>query len=246
MIENFIVDADLDNHYPNITDYLPDSLSDWQDQIDEAFGLVLMDLRAREIDVRTMGVPLDLKRAANATSDVEVLTSSTEASSTNSTHINGKDGFRRFAINVTARSGTTTVIALQGSNDIDVDDDTEPSNWTAITSLTPTTTGASSIVFDGQFKYYRLVSTLTAASITYTAALYEVYYDIWIIYKTFWLIFIYLAKTPDDIWDKRSKTYESLYSNVLTGYKFYLDSNDDNEIDETDEANKSGQRRLSR
>lgn len=246
MIKNFITDSDLDEHYPNITDYLPDSLSDWQFQINEGFELVLNDLRSRELDVRTMGIPLDLKRAANATSDVNVLTSSTETDSTTSTHIKGRDGFRRFAINVTARSGTTTVIAIQGSNDLQITDDDEPTNWTAITSITPTTTGESSVIFQDQFRYYRLVSTLTSASITYTAAIYEVYYDIWIIYKTFWLLFTYLAKSPDDIWSERAKKYESLYSSILTGYKFVIDSNDNNEVDDGDDMNKSGQRRLSR
>lgn len=246
MLKNFIVDADLDEHYPNITDYLPDTLSNWQSQIDEAFELVLMDLRSRELDVRTMGVPLDLKRAATSTADENTLTSSTEAVSTTGTHIKGQDGFRRFAINVTARSGTTTTIALQGSNDIGITDSTEPTNWTAITSLTPTTTGESSIVVDEQYKYYRIVSSITAASITYTAALYEVYADIWIIYKSFWIIFNYLAKNPDDIWDKRAKMYDNLYSSVLTGYKFSLDTNDDNQIKDGDELNKSGQRRITR
>lgn len=246
MLKNFIVDADLDEHYPNITDYLPDTLSNWQYQIDEAFELMLNDLRSKEIDVRTLGIPLDLKRAATSTADQNTLTSSTEATSTTSTHIKGVDGFRRFAINVTARSGTTTVIALQGSNDLQITDDTEPSNWTAITSLTPTTTGETSIVIDEQYRYYRIVSTLTAASITYTAALYEVFADVCTIYKTFWLIFTYLAKTPDDIWADRAKKYESLYASVLSGYKFSIDSNDDNEITDGDELNKSGQRRMTR
>ncbi len=246
MIKNFIVDADLDNHYPNITDYLPSTLSDWQYQINEAFGLVLMDLRSRELDVREMGLPLDLKRAATSTSDQNVLTSSVEAISTTSTHIKGRDGFRRFALNVTARSGTTTTIALQGSNDLQITDSDEPTNWTAITSLTPTTTGESSIVVDEQYRFYRIVSTITSASITYTAALYEVYFDIWTIYKTFWLIFTYLAKTPDDVWSDRAKKYESLYGSTLTGYKFVLDSDDNNQVEDEDELSKSGQRRLSR
>ena len=137
-------------------------------------------------------------------------------------------------------------MALQGSNDLQITDETEPANWSTITTLTPTATGESSIVVDEQYRYYRIVSTITAASITYTAALYEVYADIWIIYKTFWIIFTYLAKNPDDIWDKRAKTYESLYSSVLTGYKFALDSNDDNQIKDGDELSKSGQRRMTR
>jgi len=246
MLKNFITDSDLDEHYPNIADYLPDSLNNWQYQIDEAFELVLNDLRGREIDVRTLGIPLDLKRAATSTADANTLTSSTEAASTTSTHIKGRDGFRRFALNVTARSGTTTTVALQGSNDLQITNDTEPTNWTAITSLTPTATGETSIVIDEQYRYYRIVSTVTSASITYTAALYETYNDIWTIYKTFWLIFTYLAKTPDDIWADRAKKYDALYSSVLTGYKFWLDSDDDNKIEDTDDGAKSGQRRLSR
>lgn len=244
MIRNFITDSDLDEHYPNITDYLPDALSNWQNQIDESFELVLNDLRSRELDVRTMGIGLDLKRSATSTDDQNTLTSTTEATSTNSTHIKGRDGFRRFAINVTARSGTTSV-TLQGSNDMNITDATEPSNWETVETLTPTTTGETSTVIDSQYKYYRISSTITG-SMTYTACLYEVHFDIWIIYKTFWLIFTYLSKNPDDIWDKRAKMYENLYSSVLTGYKFTVDSNDNNLIDNGDVQNQSGQRRMSR
>ncbi len=244
MIKTFTTDSDIDEHSPNIADYLPDSLNNWQSQINEAFELVLNDLRSRELDVRTMGIGLDLKRAANSTSEQNALTSSTEATSTTSTHINGRDGFRRFALNVTARSGTTSV-SLQGSNDQSINNDTEPTNWVTIATLTPTATGETSTVIDSQYKYYRITSSITG-SMTYTAALYEVYYDIWTIYKTLWLIFTYLAKAPDDIWDTRAKRYAQLYESVVSGYKFAIDSDDNNLIDNGDELNQSGQRRMSR
>lgn len=244
MIKSFITDTELEEHYPNITDYLPDTLTDWSNQIGEAFELVLNDLRSRELDVRTMGIGLDLKRSASSTADQNTLTSSTEATSTTGTHINGKDGFRRFFINVTALSGTASV-AIQGSNDQQITDSTEPTNWETIATLTPTATGESSVVIDSQYKYYRRVSTVSG-SITYSACLYEVYFDIWIIYKTYWIIFNYLSKNPDDVWDKRAKMYDTLYSAVLSGYKFSVDSNDDNLIGDSDEQNKSGQRRMSR
>jgi hypothetical protein len=244
MIKNFITDTELEEHYPNLSDYLPDSLSSWSSQVSEAFELVLNDLRSRELDVRTMGIGLDLKRAADSSADQNTLTSSTEATSTTGTHIVGKDGFRRFCINVTALSGTAS-IAIQGSNDQNITDSTEPTNWTTIATLTPTAIGESSVMFDSQYKYYRRVSTVSG-SVTYTACLYEVYFDIWIIYKTYWIIFNYLSKNPDDVWDKRAKMYDTLYSAVLSGYKFTVDSNDDNLITNQDEQNKSGQRRMSR
>lgn len=244
MLKNFITDTDLEENYPNIADYLPDSLDNWQSQIDQAFELVLNDIRSREIDARTLGIPLDLKLAATSTADVNTLTSSTEATSTTGTHIVGRDGFRRFALKVTALSGTASV-ALQGSNDLGIDNSTEPTNWVTIATLTPTATGETSTVIDSQFRYYRRVSTVSG-SITYTAALYEVYFDLWIIYKSLWLIFTYLAKNPDDIWDKRAKTYEAMYGSALTGFKFYLDSNDNNKIDNSDASQQSGQRRISR
>jgi hypothetical protein len=245
MLKNFVSTDDLVEYYPTIEDYLPSSQNDYSTQINEAFNLVLNDVRSRSIDARFIHQPLDLKRAATATSEQDTLTSSTETTSTTGTHIDGQQGFRRFVVNVTAISGTPT-IAIQGSNDVNIQDSTEPSNWTAITSVSPTATGESTAVFYSEHKYYRYVSTIASGTITYTAAIYETEFDVWTIYKTLHLIFKFLAKTPDDIWSERAKFYDSQYSSVVSGYKFALDSNEDNLIDESDELNKSAQRRLTR
>jgi hypothetical protein len=245
MIKNFVTDDDLEEYYPSISSYLPSTQNDYSTQIDEAFNLVLNDVRSRGIDVRNIHVPLDLLRAATSSAEQDALTSATQTSSTNGTHIDGQQGFRRFVVNVTAITGTPT-FTLQGSNDYNISDSVEPSNWTTIETLSPTTTGETSVVYYNEYKYYRYTSTIASGSVTFTASLYETEFDVWVIYKTLWLLFSFMAKNPDDVWSERAKKYEMLYSSVVTGYKFTYDSDQNNLIDESDDLQHSAQRRLSR
>ncbi|MEE9586224.1 MAG: hypothetical protein V3W09_04910, partial [Nitrososphaerales archaeon] len=78
MLKNFVVDADLKAYYPNLTTYLWSSSSDYATQILEAFQLILDELRARGLNPRKMGIPLDLGRAVTDTDLQHALESVTE------------------------------------------------------------------------------------------------------------------------------------------------------------------------
>ena len=185
-----------------------------------------------------MMIPLDLKRAATATGYQHILTSSAETATTTSTHIDGVSGFNRFVVVVSAITGTSGYsIQLQGSNDQAIDDATEPLNWTNVGSaIEPTATGTTSGVIQTEYKYYRYIHTVTGSpkSLTYTAALYETFPDRWIIHKALELIFRDMSKQVGDIFDERCKVHASLYGQALQSYKFTVDGNDDNLIDNLD------------
>ena len=249
MLKNFVVQADLLKYYPKLASYLPSTQADWSTQITEAFNLLLDDVRAKEIEPRLMMIPLDLKRAATATSSQHILTSSTETATTTGTHIDGVSGFNRFTVNVTAMTGASGyAIKLQGSNDQDISDSTEPSNWTDIATISPTAVGESSSVFQTEYKYYRYVNTVTAGtpSITYTISIYETFADRLIIHKAMQLVGQGLTKEDNDRWDRVAQNAEQFYSNALQAYKFTIDSNDDNLVGEGEEQADNMQVRFTR
>ena len=250
MLKNFVVDADLKKFYPKLANYIWSTQSDYSTQITEAFNILLDDIRSRELEARTLMVPLDLKRAANSTADQDVLlTSSAETATTTSTHIDGIDGYKRYVVNVSAITGTSGyAIKLQGSNEQGINDATEPTNWTDIATISPTATGETSSVIQNEFKYYRYVNTVTAGtpSITYTAGLYETWIDRVIAHKTFEMIFRDFMKEAGDIWDERSKSHAAMYSQALQGHRFTVDADDNNLVNTADVLNQSGQVLLGR
>jgi hypothetical protein len=196
-----------------------------------------------------MMIPFDLKRAADSTADQNTLASSTQTVSTTGTHIDGRSGFNRFVVSVSAIIGATGYsIALQGSNDQDITDTTEPANWTTIATIVPAATGETSSVFQTEYKYYRIVNTITngTPSITYTASLVETYVDRWIIHKAFTLIFRDFSKLEGDIWQTRSDSHERMYAQAIQSFKFTTDDNDDNLITDSDTIANSQQIKLVR
>jgi len=241
-LRNYILDADLRRLHPKLANYIWSTQTDYSVQIAEAFNMLQDDLRSRGLNPRQMMIPLDLKRAASSTDNQDWLTSSTETTSTTSTHINGRDGFIRFVVAVSAIGGSTGYsIQLQGSNDIDADDSTEPVNWVNTgTAIAPTSTGTTSTIIANQYKYYRYVHTVTGTSksLTYCASLVETYADRWIMYKSLELICRDFARTEGDIWEKRAQHYADLYAQSLLGYKFTLDEDEDNLVDEAESDDK--------
>ena len=184
-------------------------------------------------------IPLDLLRAATSTAVQNALTSATEIVTTTHTHIDGRDGFNRLVIVVSAMTGATGyAIKLQGSNDQNISDSIEPTNWTDIVTISPTAAGTTSSVFQAEYKYYRIVNTVTAASpsIAYTASIVETYADRWIMYKSLELICRDFKREVNDVWDQRAHEYAGLYDAATKNYKFTVDSNDDNLVTDSDET----------
>jgi hypothetical protein len=247
MLKNFVVDADLKKFYPKLANYIWSTQSDYSTQITEAFNILLDDFRSRELEARTLMLPLDLKRAASSTADQDViLTSSAETSTTTGLHINGVTGYNRYVVNVSALTSTGYAIKLQGSNEQGINDATEPTNWTDIVTITPTTTGESSSVFQAEYNYYRYVNTVTGTTITYTVGLYETWLDRLIAHKAFEMIFRDFSKLPGDVWDERSKAHANMYEQGMQARRFTVDADDNNLIDSGDILSQSAQVHMGR
>lgn len=236
MLKNYITDTDLKKLHPKLANFIWSTQADYSTQITEAFNIILDDIRARGIEARTMMVPIDCLLAATDHTAQDKLTSETCTTSENFTHVDGRDGFNRFVVVTSAYTagGGACTVAIQGSNDVDVDDSTEPTNWTAITSVTVTAAATQSSVFQTEYKYYRVVVTSTATTITFTAGMYETFVDRWIMYKTLELICRDFSRVQNDVWDERAKLYGNMYANAFQNYKFTVDSDDDNRIDDSD------------
>jgi hypothetical protein len=239
VLRNFIITSDLQKYDTSILKYLPTGQADWSTQIAEAFELVKDKIRARDIVVRNLGIPLDLNRAVTDTTKQDALKSLNKIATYNGTHIDGVDGFRRFVVDVTAITGSSGyVFNLQGSNDQTVNATTEPVNWKTIATLTPTMVKEYSIVFSDEYKYYRLNLVITAGtpSVTFTASIVETYQDRWIVWLALSLIYEMMAKTPDDVWMRKSNDAMIMFQNAFDTYKFILDSDDDNLVDDDDDV----------
>jgi len=239
MLRNFITTSDLAKYDIAIERYLPQSSEggeiDWSTQIAEAFELIKDKLREKNVSSRLMGLPLDLNRSADSNADENGLIQLTKAGSFTGTHIVGHEGFRRFAINVLILQGDAThSFTLHGSNDCNVTDSTEPETWTTIQTIQPAEAGEAAVLFQDEYKYYRVDLTTEgeAGSIAFTAALYETYQDRWIIWLTLSLIYKMISKGADDVWLKKSQDAYAMFESAFDNYPFEYDSDDDNMPDQ--------------
>ena len=231
MIKNFVDDPDLKAQRTNIASYLPAGQTSYAGKIALAFEMVLNDFRSREIDPRKLHIPIDLNRAHDSKDVHNILISLTETSSGNgSDYVEGITGFRRFVVNFIAASGITGTFTLQGSNDTLIVSTDLPVNWTAIQMISFQATGSKSVVFDDEYKYYRLSWAVagTDPSIQFTSGLYETCFDQLIIQKTFFLIYQEMSKTTDDIWYDNMVRADLAYESVMRSIKFIIDKNDNN------------------
>jgi hypothetical protein len=231
MLKNFVVDADLKKYYPTLASYLPPSYADFSTQIGEAFNLLQDELVAKGYEPRKLMLPLDLGRPLTETAAENVLTSISATGAGAQTHIDGLAGFRRGVINAISLGGST-VIVWEGSNDQDISDSVEPTNWTLIKQWTVSAVGVLSFVTVDEYRYYRVrVVSVAAGTTVFTAAIYETYADRWIMWKTFQLIFSSMSKSPDDVWAERATQAQSNFETALSAYKVMVDEDDDNQVD---------------
>jgi hypothetical protein len=230
MLTNFILDTDLVNQFTKVMSYLPAGQTTYAPKIALAYELVLSDLRTREIEPRLIHLPIDLNRDYNSTATYnQSIPLTVTASGNSNTYALGITGFRRFIINVSSFTGTSIAFTLQGSNDI-LTNNSLPVNWNTITSLSFTTTGTKSIVYDVEYQYYRALWVVVGPtpSITFTAGILETCFDQLIIQKSFMLIFQDMSKDTNDIWYDYMKRSENNYEAVLQSVKYVYDENGDN------------------
>ena len=250
MLTNFITDVDLKKYYPKLSSYLWTNQADYSTQINEAFEITLDELRARGVEPRRLHLPIDLNRDFDSVVKQDQSISIVQSSNGYSNkYAIGMSGFRRFMVNVSAKSGTTPGLAmtLQGSNDLLLQTTQMPTNWNPVTSLSFSDVGTKTIVFTNEYKYYRIAWTITGTSpsFTFTAGLVETYVDRWIVHKAFQLIFNDFSKDPADIWADRSRSAQQVYDSAMESSKFVLDNDNDN-VPDPDESEEGAEVRFLR
>jgi hypothetical protein len=247
MLRNFIVDDDLLPFDPLIEEFQRTSQLDYSLQITQAFNKLLDDLRNRGMDVRRFGTPLDCLRLKTETAKQSRLTYKTITTSTTYPSIEAKTGFRRLVLNVTAITGGTLTATLQGSDDLDANDSTEPgsSTWETITHLDATTAVESSIVFQREYKWYRVTTTYAGTTVTFNASVHEVGHEDQIIHYALFIIYRSLVKETNDRWQALADMHLQDYTQGLNSMKLTEDSDEDQLVDD-DDVQKSGQARMGR
>jgi hypothetical protein len=235
MLINRITTKELLRVDGSIEKYLKDQ-PDWQPQINESFEQVKDKIRARNYDCRNLGIPIDLNRDPESTSQQNSLATVTRTTSINSRHVIGQDGFNRFVLNVSAITGESGyTIKLQGSNNLGVIPTTDSTTltWADVVSILPTSAKEYSAVVTMEYKYYRVVCTVpvTTPSITYTASMVETYIDRWITWQAMWLIYTQISKDPNDIWNHKAENAMITFQTAFDSYKFSIDLNEDNLIE---------------
>lgn len=125
--------------------------------------------------------------------------------------------FKRLSFSTSTANGTLTLL---GSND----------DSTYVTVETIDIDNSTDQIIEDTYKYYKYSSTVTMTTVDF----YETVFDRAIIYCALSIIFRSFIKEVGDVWDIQRQLAEQDYINVMTGLKFYLDSNDNQSIaDET-------------
>lgn len=245
MLRNFIVDDDLVPYDPLIREYQRTTQSDFSTQISQAFDILLDDMRNRGRDVRKLGIPLDLKRDRTSTAKQNRLTFSTETGAKDWTGVKGETGFRRLVVNATAFSGTELVVKIQGSDDLDATKTVEPTYWEDITSLSVKAAGEVNVVFQHEYRWYRISTTFTGTTVTFSASLWECTVDHLVIHQALFIIYRSLLKTPKDRYESLADMHLQEYVATIESAKFMEDKDDDQLVDAADSV-ESAQGRLQR
>ena len=241
MLRNYITDADLRTHYPNIAKQIWTAQSNYAPQIAESFDHLQNDLYNKGINPRLCMIPLDLRYATSDQPGGVPKVMSESASAQGSAYPGNNE--RRLVLSVIANTGVNS-IKMQGSND--PGGTPVASTWSdiadAVISLSGSgSTGTRTVQFADQFKWYRYVSTIDASgSCVYSASLVEVIFDHAIVMGAFRLIFGDMTIEKDDIWDRRKADADLEYANLLDQIKFGYDVND-NGLLAPDETERTGQ-----
>ena len=214
MLRNLLTEADLRAYIPNIDLIQWTGTDDYSAQIEAAEREVRDDLYSI-MGLKSSSLRPDLTLNAGTTSIT---------SSTTSSEIEDEADRKRLVCNVTAFSGTSHTVTLQGSND--------ETTWTTVTTLTITETGVESALLPLQFTYYKATVAVSSGAMTANIYLTETIYDTLFAYKTLAIILQALIKTDGDQWSIKASYFHEMYEKKLSSYKMFYDANLDGTLDE--------------
>ena len=214
MLRNLLTEADLRAYIPNIDLIQWTGTDDYSAQIEAAEREVRDNLYSI-MGLKSSSLRPDLTLNAGTTSIT---------SSTTSSEIEDEADRKRLVCNVTAFSGTSHTVTLEGSND--------ETTWTTVTTLTITETGVESALLPLQFTYYKATVAVSSGAMTANIYLTETIYDTLFAYKTLAIILQALIKTDGDQWSIKASYFHEMYEKKLSSYKMFYDANLDGTLDE--------------
>ena len=230
MIKSFLSQEMVIQGEPALDDYLRSDQVDFDDISKEAFQDMVKDFVDMNLILRRLSVPLSLQAS-------QTLTAAADGTITDEDF--AQRG--RLELKVTALTGTA-IFQLEGTNDggtvyyaVEVTDkDGVTSENIAITE-----TGTYNYFMNGYYKKYRFNLESIGTTVTYSAALYENIFTILHRDKTRAKIYKSLKATQGDVWDGKYKEYLENYEGMLKSSKWYYDSDEDEEISESESDKES-------
>ena len=230
MIKSFLTEEIVTQGEPALDDYLRSEQVSFDAIAKEAFQDMIKDFVDMNLILRRLSVPLSLQKS-------QTLTAAKDGPLT-------EEDFAqrgRLEIKVTALTGAA-IFQLEGTNDdgttyyavelVDVDGN-------ASELFTVTATGTYVYFLNGYYKKYRLNLESIGTTVTYSANLYENIFTILHRDKTRAKIYKSLKSVQGDIWDGKYKEYLENYEGMLKSSKWYYDSDEDEEISESESDKES-------
>lgn len=213
MLRNLLTESDLRAYIPNIDLVQWTGTSDYSAQIEAAEREVRDDLYS-VMGLKSSALRPELTLNAGTSS----ITSSTTSDS-----VQDAADRKRLVCNVTAFSGTSHTVILDGSND--------EGTWTTVITETITGTGVYTSLLPFQYTYYRATVAVSSGAMTANIYLTETIYDTLFAYKTLAIILQALIKTDGDQWSIKASYFHTMYEKKLATYKMFYDQNLDGEVD---------------
>jgi hypothetical protein len=212
--QNHITEKDLKAYIPELSKLLWSDEADYSNQKTEAERLVLMDLADRgyrSIDV----MPEVILRKPGA------LITANETSEASPDSIISRS---RFVLEVNKYiSGGTITIQLEGSGD--------RSNWENILTQTVTGLNKASIVIGREFRYYRVLATVTGGGVDFLAYMVETTFDRLLSSKWLELILLDRYVEESDQYYLKMMYFKNEYDRLWNRIKIWSDRNNNGELD---------------
>lgn len=222
MLKTYLTNEDIIEFEPSLDDYLRSTQTDFQDQIDKTFEILVQDLKSNGLKIKNLCTPLELQASVSA--------------STSKTGTGVEDEIERrfWILTVTANSGTCT-FTLDGSND--------NTTWTTIVMQAITGTGTYTNLVTDLYDYYRV--NFAGTSATYSSELIEESFFNTHLYLALWNIYFSLQSQVNDMWESKAMYYRDEYEKSLKSIKYSYDEDDSGSVGE-DEGLKTYRPRFTR
>ncbi len=209
MLKTYVTNEDIIEFEPALDDYLRSTQTDFQDQIDKTFEILIQDLKSNGLKIKLLCTPLELQASVSKTT------------SFTGTGVEDEIERRYWILTVTANSGSC-IFTLEGSND--------NATYTTVTTQAISQTGTYTNLIQTIYDYYRV--SFSGSSATYSSQLVEESFFFTHLYLTLWNIYTSLQSQVGDMWESKAIKYWELYQTTLKSIKYSYDEDDSGDVGE--------------